>query len=256
MNILVCIKQVPDTTEVKLRADYTLERDFVAQIMNPADESALEWALSTRDRLGGKVTVLSMGPGRAESTLREALARGADQAVLLTDPRFAGADTLITARCLAAAWKTLGGFDVTACGRRAVDGETGQVGPMLASLLNIPCVANITQAEAAESLTVHQLTENGINVWQCGFPALITFCEWSCRLRLPTLLGLKKAQKQDITRLTPDALGLRAQDCGLQASPTRVVRVDARPSGVRPCRMMTAEQTMEALTGKYPEVLS
>ena len=120
MNVLVCLKQVPDTLEVKLRADFTLERDFVAQVMNPADESALEWALRVRDQRGGRVTVLSMGPRRAESTLREALSRGADEAMLLSDPRFAGSDTLVTAQCLAKAAEALGGFDLIAC-LRVVD---------------------------------------------------------------------------------------------------------------------------------------
>ena len=255
MDILVCIKQVPDTTEVRLREDLTLERDFIARVMNPADESALEWALQTRDLIGGRVTVLSMGPPRAETTLREALSRGADRAVLLTDPRFAGADTLATAKCLAAAYRYLGGFDVVACGRRAVDGETGQVGPMTASILDIPCVTNITSAEADGDLTVRQLTEDGVRVISCAFPALITFCEWSLRLRLPTLMGLRSAQKAEVMTLTPDTLSLPAAECGLKGSPTRVVKVDARPVGVRPCRKMSVKEAMEALEQICPEVL-
>ena len=254
MDILVCIKQVPDTTEVRLREDMTLERDFIAQVMNPADESALEWALEVRDRLGGSVTVLTMGPERAETTLREALSRGADRAVLMTDRRFAGADTLVTARCLAQAYRCLGGFDIAACGRRAVDGETGQVGPMTASILDIPCVANITSAEAGEELTARQLTEDGVKVFSSGYPALITFCEWSYRLRLPTLTGLKKARKAEITRLTPDVLGIPANECGLKGSPTQVVRIDSRPVGVRPCRKITVGEAMEALGTICPEV--
>ena len=140
MRMLVCMKQVPDTTEVKLGADYTLERDFVAQVMNPADESALELALQLQDKHGGEVTVLSMGPERAQSMLREALARGAHHAVLMTDRAFAGADTLITAACLCTAVRALGGFDLILCGRRAIDGETGQVGPMLASMLDLSLI--------------------------------------------------------------------------------------------------------------------
>ena len=255
MKILVCIKQVPDTLEVSLRADFTLERDFVAQVMNPADESALEWALRTRDRKGGEVTVLSMGPRRAESTLREALSRGADRAVLLSDPRFAGADTLVTAQCLAKAVEFLGGFDVIACGRRAADGETGQVGPMTASLLNIPCVPNLTRAEAGETLTAYQLTETEEKVWACGYPALVTFCEWSYRLRLPTLAGLRKARTMDVRLMTPDDLGLAAENCGIKASPTRVIRVSAEKTGVRPCKKGTAEDIMNALAERCPEVL-
>lgn len=256
MKILVCVKQVPDTLEVKFRADFTLERDFVAQVMNPADESALEWALRVRDQRGGRVTVLSMGPKRAESTLREALSRGADEAVLLSDPRFAGADTLVTAQCLAKAAEVLGGFDLIACGRRAADGETGQVGPMTASLLGIPCAVNLTQAEAGERLTVWQLTEAEVKVWQCAYPALITFCEWSYRLRLPNLLGLRKARSAQVKVMTPDDLGFSASECGIKASPTRVIRVSAEESGVRPCRKGSMEEIMNALTAKCPEVFS
>ena len=257
MDILVCIKQVPDTTEVRLRADYTLERDFVAQVMNPADESALEWALRTRDRLGGAVTVVSMGPPRAESMLKEALSRGADRAVLLTDRRFAGADTLVTARCLAGAAAFLGPVDAIACGRRAVDGETGQVGPMLAAMLDWPCLYHLVNAEAVETRTLRgrQLTESAELDRTCRLPAVLTFCEWSYRLRLPTLKGLRNAAAAQVTRLGPDDLGLAADLCGLRASPTQVVRVDAQPTGVRPCRKMTAGQVMDAVFGRHPELL-
>ena len=256
MRIFVCIKQVPDSLEVRVKEDYTLERDFVAQIMNPADESALEWALRVRDAKGGTVTVISMGPARAEGMLREALARGADEAALLTDPRFAGADTLITARCLTAAVNALGGADLIACGRRAADGETGQVGPMLASMLDIPCVVNATYADASETLIVEQLTEDGVNTWTCSYPALVTFCEWSYPLRLPTLMGLRRAQKAEVRKFTPDLLGLSAETCGLRASPTRVKRVEARTSGVRPCQYLDTVQCMEQLANRYPEVFT
>ena len=147
MKILVCAKQVPDTANVRFGKDYTLQREGAARVTNPADESALELGLCLRDAAGGRVTVLTMGPKPAESMLREALSRGADEAVLLCDPAFAGADTLATARTLAAAAQYLGGFDLILCGRRAADGETGQVGPMLAALMNLPCVTNALEAQ-------------------------------------------------------------------------------------------------------------
>lgn len=248
MRILVCLKQVPDTTEIKLSSDFTLQRDFVAQVMNPADESALELALALRAEKGGGVTVLTMGPARAETMLREALSRGADAAVQLTDPAFAGADTLVTAKCLFAAAQHLGGFDLILCGRRAVDGETGQVGPMLAALLHIPCVPNITGAEITENgLRAVQLTEDGEITWETPLPALLTLCEWSHRLRLPTILGLKKARAAEITRLTPAALGLSPAECGLKASPTRVTHIDSSPVGVRPCKKLPLGQVLGAL---------
>ncbi|NLI21403.1 MAG: electron transfer flavoprotein subunit beta/FixA family protein [Clostridiales bacterium] len=252
MKILVCVKQVPDTTEVKLGADFTLERDFVAQIMNPADESALELGLALRDLRGGSVTVLTMGPERAAGMLHEALSRGADEAVLLTDPAFAGSDTLATARALRAAHDFLGGFDLILCGRRATDGETGQVGPMLGSLLNRACVTNVTAARVetpeqpgvangAVSLLADQLTEDGTVLWRCATPALLTLCEWSYRLRLPTLAGLRRAATAPVRTLTAAMLYLSPAVCGLRGSPTRVVRVSARSAGLRPCRKLTVE---------------
>ncbi len=253
MRLTVLIKQVPDTTEVHIREDYTLERDFVAQIMNPADESALEWALRTRGRLGGSVTVITMGPRRAEGVLREALTRGADRAVLLSDPRFAGADTLITARCLNRAIDHTGGADIIVCGRRAADGETGQVGPMIASMRNIPCVPNAIAASAEETLSVRQLTETGIREWECRYPALITFCEWSLRLRLPSLASIRAGRAREVLTLTPDDLSLPKEACGLKASPTRVVRMESRPAGVRPCVMTGIDDVMPVIRKHMPE---
>ena len=257
MRILVCIKQVPDTTEVRLRDDFTLERGFVAQVMNPADESALEWALQTRDRTGGSVTAVCMGPASAENTLREALVRGADRALLLTDPRFAGADSLVTARCLMRAVRTAGPFDIVACGRRAIDGETGQVGPMMAAMLDWPCLYNLTRADAAgEAVSARQLTENAAQELRAALPCVLTFCEWSYRLRLPTLKGLRSARTRTVERVTPDDLGLSADACGLRASPTQVVCVTAEPFGARPCRKMDARQAMDSLMPLIRELTS
>ena len=246
MRILVCLKQVPDTTEVKLSSEYTLQRDFVAQVMNPADESALEKALALRDAHGGSVTVMTMGPMRAESMLREAVSRGADEALHLTDSAFAGADTLVTAKCLRAAVDMAGGFDLILCGRRAVDGETGQVGPMLAAMLDIACVPNATDVRLEnDALVIDQLTESGVIAWQAQMPAVITFCEWSHHLRLPTLMGMKKARNVQIQRIAAQALGMA--ETGLKASPTRVTRIHSRPAGVRPCRKLPVEDVLAAL---------
>lgn len=246
MKILVCLKQVPDTTEVKLSSSYTMERDFIAQVMNPADESALELALKLRDQHGGEVTVLTMGPARTETMLREAISRGADHAVQMTDSAFAGADTLVTAQCLNEAARHLGGFDLILCGRRAADGETGQVGPMLAAMGSMACVVNATDVEVGENgLTITQLTEAGTIIWRAHTPAVVTMCEWSHRLRLPTLMGLKKARKADIVLRKASDLGI--VHCGLKASPTRVVHISAKPSGVRPCQKLPLSDVLSAL---------
>ena len=246
MNILICLKQVPDTMNVKLSGDYTLERDFVAQVMNLADESALELGLALREKHSGEVTVVSMGPQRAEAMLREAIARGADRGVLLTSPEFAGADTLVTAKCLHAAARTLGTFDLILCGRHASDGETGQVGPMMASMMDIPCVANATHAALdGEAMRVRQLTEKGVITWKAPLPALLTLCEWSYRLRLPSIAGLRKAAKAGIARLTPPDIGIAA--CGIAASPTRVVHVSPQTLGLRPCKKLPLADVLAAL---------
>ncbi|MDD3214906.1 MAG: electron transfer flavoprotein subunit beta/FixA family protein [Eubacteriales bacterium] len=250
MKILVCVKQVPETNEVKLGADYTLQREFTAQSLNLADESALELGLVLRDACGGTVTVMTMGPASAEGMLRELVARGADDAVLLNDPAFAGADTLATARTLKAAHDKLGGFDLVLCGRRASDGETGQVGPMLASILDIPCVSNATDARICNddgspaTMEIDQLLENGVQTWRCRLPAVATFCEWSRRLRLPTIAGLRAAGRVGIHRLTRPDLELPADHCGLAGSPTRVIRVSAKPAGLRQCEKLTVEELL------------
>lgn len=251
MRILICLKQVPDTTEVKLTGDRTLEREFVAQVLNPADESALELGLELKEKHGGTVTVLTMGPKRAEGMLREALSRGADEAVLMTSPRFAGADTLVTAHCLAEAEKALGEFDLILCGRRAVDGETGQVGPMVAALLERPCVVNATEGEIAEGcLRALQLTEAGSQEWKAPLPAVMTLCEWSHALRLPTISGLRRAAQADVRFCEPEDLGIDPATCGLKASPTRVTHISARPVGVRPCIKTSFAEVMKALEAK------
>ena len=251
MRILICLKQVPDTTEVKLTGDLTLEREFVAQVLNPADESALELGLELKEKHGGTVTVLTMGPKRAEGMLREALSRGADEAVLMTSPRFAGADTLVTAHCLAEAEKALGGFDLILCGRRAVDGETGQVGPMMAAMLNRPCVVNATEGEIEDGcLRALQLTEAGSVAWKAPLPAVMTLCEWSHALRLPTISGLRRAAQADVRFCEPEDLGIDPATCGLKASPTRVTHISARPVGVRPCVKTSFAEVMKALEAK------
>lgn len=236
MRILVCMKQVPDSNEVKMKDDHTLERGFAAQIVNPADENALEAALQLRDTYGGSVSLLTMGHAKAESMLREALSRGADAAMLMTDPAFAGADTLVTASCLKACVEKTGPYDLILCGRRATDGETGQVGPMLAAMLDFPCVANAVRVMAeGDCMRIDQLTEKGIITWEAGFPAVITFCEGSYRLRLPTIKGLRRAQTVQIRYIKPANLDLSSETCGIKASPTRVVRVSANPVGIRNC---------------------
>ena len=164
MNIVVCIKQVPDTTEIKIDpVKGTLIRDGVPSIMNPDDKGGLELALRMKDSCGANVTVITMGPPQAELILREAMAMGADRAILLTDRKFAGADTLATSYALAGAMKTMD-YDLIIAGRQAIDGDTAQVGPEMAEHLDIPQVSYVIDAQRLENgnLLVKKESEESI----------------------------------------------------------------------------------------------
>src|SRR3712207_398582 len=175
MNIVVCLKQVPDTNEVKIDpVKGTLIREGVPSIINPDDKNALEEALILKEQQGAKVTVVSMGPPQAETALREALAMGADEAVLISDRAFAGADTLATSIALAAAIKKLE-YDVVFAGRQAIDGDTAQVGPEIAEHLGIPQVTYVEKVDVeGDKLTVRRALENGYVVLEVQTPCLLT----------------------------------------------------------------------------------
>ncbi|MBO5836908.1 MAG: electron transfer flavoprotein subunit beta/FixA family protein [Oscillospiraceae bacterium] len=227
MNILVCMKTVPATTSVQVDGQFRLKRDGVKLQWNIADEAALEAALE----LGGTVTVLTMGPGKLEEPLRELLARGADRAVLLTDPQMAGSDTLATARALAAAVKTLGQFDLILCGRRAIDGETGQVPGMLAAMLDIPCISSVESIDQEGPL--FRRLENGVQTLKTSLPAVVSICEYTYTLRLPGILGMRRAKSKTVEKLCAADIGLSPEQCGLRGSATKVVAMDAKFPGLR-----------------------
>ena len=231
LNILVCLKQVPDTTEVKLSASLTLQRDFVAQVMNPADESALELGLKLRDQHGGKVTVITMGPARTETMLREAISRGADEAVQLTDSAFAGADTLATSYALSLGVKKLGGADLIVCGKMAVDGDTAQIGPELAQHLSIPHVSDVCEIlEAADDhLIVRRVWDDAEQEVYLPLPALITVVKGQNLPKLPTIGGMLRGRTADISLFTAQSLNADVTRCGLKGSPTQVVRTFTPP---------------------------
>lgn len=226
MNILVCMKTVPATAEVQIDGQFRLKRDGVKLQWNIADEAALEAALEL-----GSVTVLTMGPGKLEEPLRELLARGADRAVLLTDPQMAGADTLATARALAAAVKKLGDFDLILCGRRAIDGETGQVPAMLAALLDMPCISSVERID--EELHLFRRLETGTQTLQTTLPAVVSICEYTYTLRLPGILGMRRAKSKTVEKLNAADIGLSPESCGLKGSATKVVAMDAKFPGLR-----------------------
>jgi electron transfer flavoprotein beta subunit len=189
MNIIVCVKQVPDTTEVKINPETnTLVREGVPSIINPFDENAIEEALRLREKHGGKVTVITMGPPQASEALRQAVAMGADEVVLVSDRAFAGSDTWATSYTLSQTIKVLGAFDVIFCGKQAIDGDTAQVGPGIAEWLGIPQVTFASKVELdGKKAKIERLLEEVNEVVECPLPLVITVVKQINEPRLPSL---------------------------------------------------------------------
>jgi len=227
MHTVVCIKQVPDTTEVEWDEETgRMKREGVDSIINPFDENAIEEALCLREKHGGAVTVVTMGPPQAEDALRSALAMGADEAILLTSLAFGGADTLATSYTLAQTIRKIGDFDVIMCGRQAFDGDTGQVGPGLAEHLGIPQITYAIEVEIADrKCRVRRLLENGFELVEARLPVLVTVVKQINEPRHPRLRNVLAAKKKEITVWGPEDIDVDPDRCGLQGSPTRVVRV-------------------------------
>jgi len=226
MEIVVCIKQVPATTRVQLDPrTRTIIREGVELMLNPFDAYALEEALRLREAHGGTVTVMTMGISAAAMLLREALAMGADQAILLTDRRFAGADTLATATTLAAAIHKLGTVDFILCGRQAIDGDTAQVGPELAEKLGFPHVTAVAKIEEVNAgmLTCQKMIDEGYARLRVQLPALLTVVKEINTPRFPTLAGFRRAQKSDILIWKAEDLEVDPGHIGLEGSPTQVI---------------------------------
>ncbi len=232
-HILVCIKSVPVSSSVQVDGQYRLKRDGVALQWNIADESALEAAISLKDS-NGTVTVLTMGPAKLEEPLRELLARGADQAVLVTDRCMAGADTRATAAALKAAAEKLGPFDLILCGRRAIDGETGHIPAQLAAALGIGCISNVEKiTREGNSLLLSRRLEEGVQLLQAEGPLVVSLCEYSYHLRLPGILSLRKAQNKTVMKRSAEDLNLNTEDCGLKGSLTKVLTMEHSFPGLR-----------------------
>ena len=229
MEIIVLIKQVPDIEKVKFDAEKgRIDRSSAPAETNPFDLNALEAAIQLKEKLGGSVTVLSMGPKQAESSLRDALARGADKAILLTDGRFAGADTLATAYTLATAIKKLGRFDLIICGEKTVDGDTGQVGPEVAEFLGIPHVAYVSEIREIHQDKLLLVSDMGDKyLIEVKLPALITVTKDLNTPRLPSLRDVLKARKKEIEVWNADALSDYGDldGFGVKGSKTMVVEV-------------------------------
>jgi len=228
MNIVVCLKQVPGTTQVKIDPQTnTLVRQGIKNIVNPFDTYALEEGARIKERYGGKVTAISMGPPQAEEVLREALSTGADQAILLSDSAFAGSDTLATSYTLARAINKIREYDLVICGRQTIDGDTAQVGPELAEMLEIPFVAYVSQIEEIDNgyMRVQRMVEDGHEVIETSLPAVITVVKEINVPRLPSLRGLAKAKSAVIPTWTAKELGVDKNMVGLSGSATRVIKI-------------------------------
>lgn len=247
MKIIVCAKQVPDTNEVKIDpVKGTLIREGVPSILNPDDATALEAALRLRDQQGGCVSVLSMGPPQACYMLRECMAMGADEAYLLSSRAFGGADTCATSTTLAAGVRRIGSFDILFAGRQAIDGDTAQVGPQLAQRLGIPSVTYVQRIRSVmkDTAIVERQLEDGYEVVEVRLPCLLTCVKELCEPRYMTVRGIVEAYEKEITVWNERDVALDPAECGLNASPTQVLRSFTPPQKGRG----------ERLEGTVPEM--
>lgn len=227
MKIVVCIKQVPDAAEVRINPETgTLIREGVPSIINPFDMHAIEAGLQIREKIGGNITVLTMGPPQAETALRDAISMGADDAILLSDRVFAGSDTWATSFTLSKAIEKLGA-DIIICGKQAIDGDTAQVGPETAEFLNIPHISYVRKIEdvSQNGIRVQRLMDEGYDIIESSLPVLMTVVKELNEPRLPSLKGKMAAKKAVIKKWgQPDILA-DENDLGLKGSPTQVKNI-------------------------------
>ena len=232
MNIIVCIKQVPDTTNVRIDPETnTLVRLGVQSIINPFDMYAIEEAIRLKEKFGGLVTVLTMGPPQAEEALREAISLGADEAVLVSDRAFAGSDTWATSYTLSRTIGKLAKFDLLICGKQAIDGDTAQVGPGIAAFLDIPQITFVKKIEDIKDsfIRAERMTEEGYDIVESPLPCLITVVKEINEPRLPSLKGKIRAKKIEIRKLEAKDLDADPDSLGLKGSPTKVVKIFTPP---------------------------
>jgi electron transfer flavoprotein beta subunit len=257
MNIIVCIKQVPGTTQVKIDPKTnTLVRQGIESIINPFDTYAVEEAVRIKEKHGGKVTVITMGPPQADVALREAVSLGADDVVLLSDRAFAGADTWATAFTLSKAVLKLAPYDLIICGRQTIDGDTGQVGPELAEMLGIPLIAYVSAVEEIKDgkIRVRRAVEEGHEILEAGLPALITVSKEINKPRLPSLRGISRSKSVKINVWGAADIGAAPDSVGLSGSSTQVVKIFF-PQRVCTAEMFTGtpEEQVDKLVAKLKD---
>jgi len=231
MNIIVCIKQVPGTTQVRINPETnTLIREGVEAIINPFDENAIEAALQLRDKHGGKVTVITMGPPQAANALKDAIALGVDDVILVSDRAFAGADTWATSYTLSQTIRKIGQYDLIICGKQAIDGDTAQVGPGVAEFLGLPQATFAVGIEVNDGvLKVNRLLEETNEIIELKLPAMVTVVKQINTPRMPSFKGKIKAKNAAVTQWNAKEINAEESKIGLKGSPTSVVKIFTPP---------------------------
>lgn len=236
MKILVCIKQVPDTTDIKWTENNTIQREGVESVINPFDVYALEAALKFKKNIDNiEITALTMGPLQAEEMLKKTIAIGCDKGVLISDRKFAGADTYATGKTLAAAIKSkLADYDLIICGQFAIDGDTAQTGPSIAAHLGIPQVTYVKELDKYDGKCIYATREieEGFETLKVTLPALVCVLKGNYEPTRPTINGIIKAQQSDITVYSMEDIGLTPDEVGIKGSPTYVSKA-FRPTNTR-----------------------
>lgn len=266
MNIIVCVKQVPDTNEVRINQETgTLIREGVPSIINPDDKNAIEEALRMREKFGGRVVVISMGPPQAKEALKESVAMGVDETYLVSDRAFGGSDTWATATIIAEAItyvsEKIGGYDIVFCGRQAIDGDTAQVGPEIAEFLQIPQVTYAKKLEVKTDgvLLVTRGAENADYLIEVKMPVLLTAIKELNHPRYMTCRGISKAYSPDydskINVLTQEELKVDLTQIGVKNSPTNVFRsfVPVKEKNTEIIEGLNGKDMAAALIGKLKE---
>ncbi|MBG7618089.1 electron transfer flavoprotein subunit beta/FixA family protein [Herbaspirillum sp. AP02] len=250
MHIVVCIKQVPDSAQIRVHpVTNTIMRQGVPAIINPYDLFSLEEALRIKDQVGGRVTVLTMGPPQAEAALRKCISFGADEAILVTDRAFAGADTLATSYALAAAIQRISqdqAVDLVLAGKQTIDGDTAQVGPGIAKRLDLQLLTYVSKIVSldpiAREIVIQRRAEGGVQVLQTRLPCLITMLEGSNEMRFATMENMFRAARHPIRTWDRAAAGIEdVSKIGLKGSPTVVSKVFAPKANARRAEIITAE---------------
>ncbi len=259
LKILVCVKQVPDVNLVKIDpVTGSLIRKGVPAILNPLDANALEAAVKVKERYGGEITCITMGPDQAMEALRECLAAGADRAVLLSDRAFANADTLATSYVIVTAAKMLGEFDLVFCGKESLDGATGQMGAQLAERFDASQISSMSRIiginEAAKTVTAERELERGIEVCEAKYPCLLTVEKTNYRPRIPNLKSWKASRTAAIERYDSAAIpGLDREQIGDPGSPTKVPRTYPPEAGAK--GVMVDEGSIDASVGRLAAII-